>query len=156
MTKLINFAVDQLRTLLAIFRNLNGKYFSMAWNLPLCVTFSNGKRTLDMLFPFFQKFLSMFTDLPACFSLLHCMYIFMIYALCFIIKWSPTFILRICPFLSVDTVSFLFLPLLKLTCLLCPQKWHLQPQWGSFWSKYKLASGLILKFIHPKLVRYQP
>lgn len=34
-----------------------------------------------MLFPFIQKFLSMFTDLPACFSLLHCMYIFMIYAL---------------------------------------------------------------------------
>ena len=66
-----------------------------------------------MLCTFFYKFYQcMFTDLPAPFPLL-----LYIDDLCFI-----TFILEICPFLSVDTVSFLFLPLFKLACLMPPQK----------------------------------
>lgn len=60
--------------------------------------------------------------------------------LCFI-----TFILPICPFLSVDTVSFLFLPLFKLACLMPPQKWHLATAMRLILKQIKACLWLDLK-----------
>lgn len=132
-----------------LIRNPWSKYVSMAWRLPFWVAFPNGKG--------FRSLLSLFRNF-ICVCLLICLLFFAtlyiyIYDLCFIIKWSPTFILRICPFLSVDTVSYLFLPI-KVVCLLRLQKWHLENAARLFLKQIKV-SGFILKFIHPKFVRYQ-
>ena len=93
------------------------------------------KRILNILFTFFRNFIS------------KCQLVFMLaFPCCFIFMISVLLLNgRICPVLSADMLSFLFLLLLEPVCLMPPQKWHMETAMRLFLKQTKLASGFIWK-----------
>lgn len=114
---------------LAVLRNPGSEKFPWVGIFFHCI--SECRKQLFLLKKFYRSF---FTDLPACFFLL-----FDIHDLCCIIKWSKLHFL-ICGH------GFILIPsLLKLACLVPPQKWHLATAMRFLLKQIKAGSWLDLK-----------